>query len=339
MTGNAPRRRGRKLAWGLILAGAAVIVPAVAGAVARRRTRPPHPLRWGRTRRYSGRFGEIVFQELDQKPDAPPLLLLHSLGPGHDAEEWRATAELLRAHYCLYVPDLPGWGRSAGPRARKYAAGYHPGLYPEVIEDFLRRVVREPAVVVASGLSAAFAVRVAAESPELVRALALVTPRGLGGLSGGGERPFPGIRTLLGLPLVRDSVLDFLTRRSALVQHLRSRVYAAPERVDAALLEHCYRATHQPRTREALAAWLQGQVGTEVDDLLPDLHALQMPVWLAWGRAAVPPVEEADLWLRRLPGPESVEIEVFEGSGCLPHAETPAAFCRALDRFVSGLPG
>jgi pimeloyl-ACP methyl ester carboxylesterase len=310
-----------------------VIVPAVAGAVARRRARPPHPLRWGRTRRYSAPFGEIVFQELDQKPEAPALLLLHSLGPGHDAEEWRAAAELLRAHYCLYVPDLPGWGRSDGPQA----GDYHPGFYPEVIEDFLRRVVREPAVVVASGLSAAFAVRVAAESPELVRALALVTPRGLGhGLGDGGEPAFPGVRTLLGLPLVRDSVLDFLTRRPALAQHLRGRVYAAPERVDAALLDHCYRASHQPQAREALAAYLQGNVGTEVAELLP---ALRMPVWLAWGRAAVPPVEEADLWLRRLPGSESVEIEVFEGSGCLPQAETPAAFCRVLDRFVSGLPG
>lgn len=327
----------RRLAWGLVLAGAAVIVPAVAGAVARRRARPPHPLRWGRTRRYSGGLGEVVFQELDQKPGAPALLLLHSLGPGHDAEEWRATAELLRAHYGLFVPDLPGWGRSAGPSAEDY----HPGLYPEVIEDFLRRVVREPAVVVASGLSAAFAVRVAAAAPELVRALALVTPRGLGGglghgLGEGGEPAFPGIRTLLGIPLVRDSVLDFLTRRPALAQHLRGRVYAAPERVDAALLDHCYRASHQPQAREALAAWLQGNVGTEVKDLLP---ALRMPVWLAWGRAAVPPVEEADLWLRRLPGSGNVEIEVFEGSGCLPHAETPAAFCRALDRFISGLPG
>jgi pimeloyl-ACP methyl ester carboxylesterase len=61
----------------------------------------------------------------------------------------------------------------------------------------------------------------------------------------------------------------------------------------------------------------------------------EQPVWLAWGRkSAEPPVENADLWLHKLP---QAELEVFERCGSLPHAETPAAFCRAFDRFLSGL--
>lgn len=327
MTGSPPRRR-RKIAWGLLLAGAALAAPMIAGTMTRRRARPPHPLRWGRTRRYSGRFGEVAFQEIDQTPGAPALLLLHSLGPGHDADEWRATAELLRTRYCIFAPDLPGWGRSQGP-----ARGYHPAFYPEVVEDFLRRVVREPAVIVAAGLSAAFAVRVAAVAPELVRALALVAPLGL--TAGGTEGAV--VPALLGLPVVRESVLDLLTSRPSLERHLRGRVYAAPERVDAALVEHHYRASHQPAARQALAAYLRGEMWTDVEELLP---RLQTPVWLAWGRAATaPPVEDADLWLNRLgDGRGGVEIEVFEGSGSLPHAERPAIFCRALDRFIAGLP-
>jgi pimeloyl-ACP methyl ester carboxylesterase len=327
MTGSPPRRR-RKIAWGLLLAGTALAAPVIAGAMARRRARPPQPMRWGRTRRYSGLLGEVVFQEINHTPGATPLLLLHSLGPGHDAGEWRAMAELLRGHYRVFAPDLPGWGRSRGP-----AGGCHPAFYPEVVEDFLRRVVREPAVIVAAGLSAAFAIRVAAAEPEMVRALALVAPLGLT------DDPAAGVvvPTLLGLPVVRESVLDLLTSRSALERHLRGRVYAAPERVDAALLEHHYRASHQPEARRALAAYLRGELWTGVEEVLPELRT---PVWLAWGRAAtVPPVEDADLWLNRLEqNPGEVEIEVFEGSGSLPHAETPAAFCRALDRFVSGLP-
>ncbi|HYG62285.1 MAG TPA: alpha/beta fold hydrolase [Thermoanaerobaculia bacterium] len=331
MTGTPPRRRGRKLVWGLLLAGAAIGGPMIAGAVARRRARPPHPVRWGRTRHYSGKLGEITFQELDQTPGATPLLLLHSLGPGHDADEWRAAAELLRARYHVFAPDLPGWGRSRGP-----AGGFHPAFYPEVIEEFLRRVVREPAVIVAAGLPAAFAVRVAATAPELVRGLALVAPLGITG-ERGGEHAGAVLPSLLGLPVLRESVLDLLTSRSALEGHLRGRVYAAPERVDAALVEHHYRASHQPASRQALAVYLRGEMWTDVEEVLP---GLETPVWLAWGRAAaVPPVEDADLWLSRLAGSrEEAGIEVFEGSGSLPHAERPAIFCRALDRFISGLP-
>jgi pimeloyl-ACP methyl ester carboxylesterase len=326
MTGKPRRRRRRRLALGLLLAGAAVGVPVAAGALARRRAKPPQPPRWGRTRRYASRFGEIVFQQLDRVPRAPALVLLHSFGPGHDAGEWRAVAELLGARYSIYAPDLPGWGRSDGPAA----GGYRPGFYEDVIEDFLRRVVREPAAVAAAGLSAAFAVRVAAQHPELMRALALVTPLGLGD----GEAP-AGIagdlaRTLLGVPGVRASVLDLLTRRSALIRHLQREVYAAPERVDAALVDHHYRASHRRPARAALAAFLRGDLAVSVADALP---LLTTPVWIAWGRAAAAPrVEKADLWLRRLP---QAGLEVFERSGSLPHAEHPGAFCRALDRFLA----
>ncbi|HEY0782776.1 MAG TPA: hypothetical protein VGE98_09995, partial [Thermoanaerobaculia bacterium] len=70
--------------------------------------------------------------------------------------------------------------------------------------------------------------------------------------------------------------------------------------------------------------------------LAESLARLAQPVWLAWGRDAVtPPVESADLWLRRLARPE---LEVLPGCGSLPHAEVPAAFSRALGRFLAALP-
>ena len=60
-----------------------------------------------------------------------------------------------------------------------------------------------------------------------------------------------------------------------------------------------------------------------------------LPVFLAWGRSAnAAPVENADLWLRHLPG---AEVEIFQGSADLPHVESSTAFCRALERFVTGL--
>lgn len=318
-----PRRRGRKLVLGLALAGAAVGVPAAVAAWRRRLVDPPQPLRWGRARHYASRSGEVVFQEIGGAPGGTDLVLLHSFGPGHDADQWRAAAEILAPRYCLYVPDLPGWGRSARP-----AGGYRPEAYVEALADFLEGVVREPAVVVAAGLPAAYAVQVAASHPQRVRALALVSPLGLD--DGGGAAP---VRNLLSLPVLGDSALDLLTRRSALEHHLRREVYAAPERVDAALVDRHYRVSHRPQGRAAAAALYRGDLALDVTGLLKDL---EVPVWLAWGRsAAAPKVESADLWLRRLP---HAELEVFEGSGALPHAEAPAAFCRALDRFLNSLP-
>lgn len=317
----------RVASWvkGLLLAGAAVGAPALASAVIRRRVEPPSPPRWGRAHRFAGRQGEIVFQELGlRQAGRPPIVLLHSFGPGHDSSEWRTTAELLAERHPVYAPDLPGWGRSAAPPR----SGWSPSFYVETLQAFLAGVVGEPAVLVASGLPAAYAVRVAAERPGLLRGLALISPLGLDGDSG---EPFLG--RLLRLPVLRDTVLDLLTSRSAITHHLRKEVYAAPERVDAALLDHHYRASHVGRSRQALAAYLSGDLGDDVATVLPEIG---LPVWVAWGRkSALPRVEDADRWLHRLP--HTATLEVFETAGTLPHAEAPAAFSHSLDRFVAGI--
>jgi pimeloyl-ACP methyl ester carboxylesterase len=318
---------------GLLLAGAALGAPALASAVIRRRAEPPSPPRWGRAHRYSGRHGEIVFQEIGMsQAGRPPVVLLHSFGPGHDSNEWRTAAERLAERYAVYAPDLPGWGRSAAPPPGRRGT-WKPSFYVEALEGFLARVVGEPAVLVASGLSAAYAVRIAAERPALLKAIVLVSPLGLDGSGGNGAGGEAFLGKLLRLPVLRDTTLDLLTSRSAIAHHLRKEVYAAPERVDAALLDHHYRASHVGRSRSALAAYLSGDLGDDVATVLPEIG---LPVWIAWGRkSAAPRVEDADRWLHRLP--HTAQFEVFETAGALPHAEAPSAFCRSLDRFIEGV--
>ena len=79
-----------------------------------------------------------------------------------------------------------------------------------MLQDFLDGVVREPAVLAAAGTAAAYAVKVAVESPEQVLALALVTPLGLAAdgapVAEGAGPAF--LRRLLQVPVLRT------TRRS-----------------------------------------------------------------------------------------------------------------------------
>lgn len=317
-------RRRKRLIRGLLVGAAAIGVPALANALVRRRVGRLPPPRWGRLHRYAWREGEVVFQRLGQ---GPALVLLHSFGPGHDAEQWRPTAERMAAGWRVFAPDLPGWGRSDKP-----ALTYDGELYIQLLADFLHDVVGERAVVAAAGLPAAYAVQVAVDNPEMVRALALVSPLGLD--AHGDEPDFKDalLHRLLRLPILGQSALNLYTSRSGLAHHLRSEVYAAPERVDASLVERHWNLSHQPGAHAALAAYLAGYLNHGVEDLLP---RLDVPVWLAWGRqSAYPPVEAADLWLKHL----DAELTVLEESGSQPHGERPAGFCRALTRFLEGVP-
>jgi pimeloyl-ACP methyl ester carboxylesterase len=372
-------RGSRGLIRGLALAGAALAVPAVAHALIQRRLRAPEAPGWGRTHRYSGQFGAVVFQELGA---GPPVVLLHAFGPGFDSCQWRAAAEALAPRFRVLAPDLPGWGRSAPlePRPRAYLA---------CLADFLAGVVWGRAALVAAGHAAPYAIHLAEERSALVRGLALVAPLGLPTASGdrdehpaeeaaaapdtaaavteataatgapaaaepetpaatGPEVPatatppadpdwadgpgpplHPLVGQLMAVPLLRVSVLDALTSRAVLGSYLRNHAYAAGDRVDAALLEHHYRVSHLPAHRQALAAYWRGDLDVPAGAAL---RALQVPLWIGLGG------EDRENWPSPDVLPAGAQVEAFEGTRALPHAEKPVTFGKALARFLDQLP-
>ena len=309
---------------GLLMGGAAIGVPALINAVVSKRARRLPPPTWGEAETYSSKKGKTSFQRLGE---GTPLLLLHTFGPGHGNEEWRRAAEMLAADHAVYAPDMLGWGQSDKPPLT-----YDGELYIHLMGDFLKRIVGEPAVVVAAGLSAAYAVQLAVDQSELIRALALVVPSGIE--LHGDEPDFKDamVHRLLRLPILGTSALNVYTSRSAIAGYLRREVYSTPGRVDEALIDRHYRSSHEPGAHAALAAFLSGYLNHGVREVLEQVEA---PVWIGWGRhAATVPVESADLWLRHL---EGAELEVFEGCGILPHAEAPGEFCRRLEAFLANL--
>ena len=244
------RRRRKRIVQGLLIGGAAIGVPALINAAIARRAKKVAPASWGRRHRYAWELGDVVFQRLGE---GEPLLLLHSFGPGHDSIEWRAAAERLAAGCQVFAPDLPGWGRSDRPSVE-----YDAELYIEFLIDFLVDVVRRRAVVVASGLAAAYALQVAVDRPELVRALILVCPLGIDQASDEPDLSDAVIHRLLRLPLVGTSALNVYSSRNGLVHHLRREVYSDPDRVDEGLVDHYWRGAHEAGSRAALAAYLSG---------------------------------------------------------------------------------
>ncbi len=318
------RRRRKRLIKGLLLGGAAVGLPALANAlISRRRPRLENRV-WGRTRRYAWKHGECAFQSLGE---GDSVVLIHTFGPGHDAEEWRSVAEHLSANYHIYALDLLGWGRSDKP-----AITYDGELYIQLIVDFLEDVVGPQPVVAASGLSAAYAVQAAVDHPELTSGLALVGPSGIELHGDEPDLKDALVHRLLRLPILGTSALNLFTSRAALGQYLRREIFRSPEQADAARIDHHYQSSHQLGAHAPLAAYLSGYLNHRIDEAVA---LLSVPLWLAWGRqATAPPVEVADLWLHRFP---RAELEVFESSGNLPHLEVPGHFSRQLERFLARL--
>src|ERR1700694_6112528 len=106
--------------------------------------------------------------------EGPPILLIHGIHPSAWSYEWRNNVDSLARANTVYTIDLLGFGRSDRPAIR-----YSARLYISTISEFFHRVIDEPTVVVASSLSGAYAVVLAARDPHRFPAVALIAPSGL----------------------------------------------------------------------------------------------------------------------------------------------------------------
>nr|AYM52772.1 alpha/beta hydrolase fold protein [Simulacricoccus ruber] len=115
---------------------------------------------------------------VDYGGSGPTLLLLHGLGGSH--LNWLPAAPLLAAHGRVLAVDLLGFGRT--PHAGR---GVGVRAQQALVHRFITEVVKEPVVLVGNSFGGLVALAQAAEAPETVSGLVLVSPA---------QRPAPGTR-------------------------------------------------------------------------------------------------------------------------------------------------
>ncbi len=111
--------------------------------------------------------GELKLSYLEDGSGAP-MVLLHGLSS--QKEQWQPVIPALAAHWHIYRPDLRGHGTSGHP-----ADGYATGDYARDIGTLLKHI-GAPAVVMGHSLGALVTIAVAADYPDLTRAVILLDP-------------------------------------------------------------------------------------------------------------------------------------------------------------------
>jgi len=252
-----------------------------------------------------------------------PVLLLHGIYAGASSNEWRHTVDSLAERYTVFTVDLIGFGRSDRPRLR-----YTPAFYQAFLGDVMNRLGRGPLAVVATSLSAALVVTVAARDPRHVAALALIEPTGLGQLSGPATTGQSASQLLLEAPIVGTSAYNALTSPASVRRYLET-VYADDRLVTDELVESYVRNARQPGGKFAVAAFVGGQLNV---DIRQSLRRVRQPMLLLWGeQARENPVQHAHGF--RVLKPEADWV-LIKGAGDLPQDEQPRAANAALHRFL-----
>lgn len=255
-----------------------------------------------------------------------PVLLVHGIYAGASSYEWRHTVDALAARYTVYALDLLGFGRSARPNVR-----YTPAMYQAFLADVMARLGHGPLAVVASSLSAAHVVALAARDPRYIAALALIGPTGVGQLHEASSTGQAATQLLLDAPVVGTAIYNALTSPASVREFLQQ-CYANDRLVTEELVEEYVQNARQPGAKHAVSAFVGGRLNVDIRNAL---RRVRHPLLILWGdQARMNSVQNAHAF--RVLKPEA-EWALISDAGDLPHDEQPERTNEQILRFLDQL--
>ena len=270
---------------------------------------------------YSWHHGDVHYAKRGM---GDPLLLVHNVYSGASREEFWHNVDELARHFTVYAIDLLGFGGSDAPRM-KYVAN----TYVELIFDFLREEVGEPAHCVSSGLSCAYVTEVAAWRSNLFNKLVFLCPRSE---PTGLDIPrwvAPIRHFMLSNPAVASGHYEAMTGRHELSVFLNN-CFHNPKHVTEELIDRLHDNARKPGSTYPYASLLTGYLDCH---LLSALPKVENPLLLVWGRHARPtPVEHS---VRLVAVARNSHLEVVEHAGAWVHAEQSAAVNKLIVDYLN----
>jgi pimeloyl-ACP methyl ester carboxylesterase len=237
--------------------------------------------------------------------DAPPALLIHGLG-GH-AEDWRnLTHWVIMAHRRVYVPDLPGYGRSDWPKNFSYSIPDEAAAMVGFMDALgLKRVD-----LAGWSMGGWVAQQIAIDHPDRVATLMLFDSAGLH------EQP-------------AWDVALFTPTTAAQLDQLDALLMPHPPQVPAFIARAMLRKSreHAWVMHRAMDSMMTGKSTTD-----KDLPKLKMPVLLAWGSEdKIIPVTEGEQMHKLMP---QSELEVVKGCGHLAPVQCADRMGPKVEQFL-----
>lgn len=271
-----------------------------------------------------------------EQGEGPPIVLIH--GFGASAFHWRYNIPELSKRYKVYALDLLGFGWS-----EKAMIEYDSMVWMDQVVDFLKEVVKEPAVVVGNSLGGFTALAVGASLPEKVTGVVVLNSAGQFGDADpkATESEDNPLQKFILKPLkeaFQRVVLGFLfwqAKQPARIVSVLKSVYINSSNVDDYLVESITQPASDPKAGEVyyrlMTRFMSNQRKYTLDSLLSKLSC---PLLLIWG--------DLDPWV----GPtKAMKIKEFYPNttvvnlqaGHCPHDEVPELVNKALLDWLSTL--
>ncbi len=256
--------------------------------------------------------------------DLETLVFLHGFGGGSSAYEWSKVYPAFAAEYRIVAPDLIGWGRSEHP-----ARNYRIDDYLTTIAQFLEQTSNGKVTVIASSLTAAFAIQVAIARPELFKSLILTAPAGLSDFGEDFSRSF--FAQLVSIPILDRFIYSTgVATSNGIRSFLEQRQFARPERVYQEIVDAYLESASQPNAEYAALSFVRGDLCFDLSTYIPQLT---IPTAIIWGQKSQFTGPEIGRRFAQI-NPQAIRFQLLAEVGLTPQLELPAVMVGLIRQFL-----
>lgn len=268
---------------------------------------------------YSSTLGDIAYTSVGR---GRPLLLVHSMMLGTSRKEWDMVMDDLAKTYHVYAIDLPGYGASFVPD--KPWTAYQ---YANCIHEFMEKVIRRPACILASNGGADMALVTSMLYPEKIKGLMLISPEGFGrGFATNEETN--SLHSLL-MPLSGTQQFLLGTSKSKIKESLEE-AFFAKEKITQEQINACYYSARRSKKSQVTFAAIKTDFWRA--DTKTAFSALSVPFWMFWGEENKKnPISNMEWAEETRPDGDYV---IFESVGNFPHLENSQSFVSIVKEYL-----
>lgn len=260
---------------------------------------------------YHWRFGDIYYEKTGE---GSPILLIHDLNTYSSSYEWNKIVFSLSKTNTVYALDLLGCGRSEKPDVT-----YTNFLYVQLINDFIKNVIKEKTDIIATGESSAIAIMAAANNEDIIDKMLFINPVCLKKLSKNPTTQSKALKKLIELPVIGTFLYNMLISKKNLEQTFSFEYYYNAKKVNNRDIDTYYESAHIHNTN---SKYLFASIASKYTNanVLNCLKNLKNSIYILTGNGNPEYMKIAGFYQEEVPSIEIVEIDKTK---YLPQMEEP----------------
>lgn len=271
---------------------------------------------------YNWRNGDVYYTVQET---GTPILLIHDLHPASSSVEWSLVLKRLEKKYKVYCIDLPGCGRSDKP-----AITYTNYFFVQLINDFVKDIIKEKTTLVATGASASFSIMTNIMNPENFAKVIVINPESISELMLQPNKRKNIYKNILDFPIFGTFLYNIEMKEKNIANKLQYNNYSNSHNIPATITNMYYEAAHlgNEKGRHLLSSIRGNYTSVNIGHAISKIDNLS----IISSKDRIENMKIVDEYTKLNSKTDSISIS---GSKYLPQLEVPERFCDILNKLIA----